>query len=620
MSNFKKIVDPETPRSKGATFTFRKCGLTVKTKDSEREILKDITGEARSGELLAIMGPSGAGKTQLLNLLALVDGPGQVTGDVKLNGSKFTHEMYVEYSGMVPQADYHWAFLTCRETVQLAADLLGISHEDRADRVSKILSRTGLEACADTRVGNQFISGLSGGQKRRLSLAVLLLRQPRLVFLDEPTSGLDAAATVQITNFVAELAKDWNLIVVVTIHQPSATVFNNFDSTLILSGGRVAYHGGAPKLVDYLQHIGKPLPPAMGVAEWVLDLVNSEFSDPVKVDAILDMWPKYSHEFCDGRGEDQISTTPLIVHIQSAHPLTEISVLLKRHFILTIRDPTIYVGRAIVNLIACSFFAVVYIESRKYNQDQAVYHMFLTMWYCGVPACMGLIAVFAFNIEFKSIQAEVKNGMYNRASYLIAKSMLELPFIVLLAVFAITVPGYGISNYNGDYYFMYLGVYTVMLWCFECMAQFLSVMFENPLMGSMGFMNMWFCSFLFAGIMVPEADVPWPLKAMIYLFPFRYSLSSLLWIDVHDVNFDGAVLDDSQAGYSCPDIVDDWCFGRTGYQVLDSMGRTYESLSSDDNVLRDVLIMLAIGAFYKIQYIVLLLVKAAAHRVPSPPK
>jgi ABC-type multidrug transport system ATPase subunit len=95
--------------------------------------------------------------------------------------------------------------------------------------------------CADTRVGNQFIPGLSGGQKRRLSLAVLLVRRPALIFLDEPTSGLDAAAAFQIMNFVRELARDLKIVVIATLHQPAASVFNDFSGALILSNGRVAY-------------------------------------------------------------------------------------------------------------------------------------------------------------------------------------------------------------------------------------------------------------------------------------------------------------------------------------------------------------------------------------------
>jgi len=135
-------------------FSFRDCRLTVKTKGGSRALLKGVTGEARSGEVLAIMGPSGAGKTCLINMLTLTTGPGIASGDVMLNGRPFTRSMFVQLAGEVPQHDNHWAFLTCRETVQLAvvrsesiflrADVVALV---RAPRDSQHPSVAGVVSC-----------------------------------------------------------------------------------------------------------------------------------------------------------------------------------------------------------------------------------------------------------------------------------------------------------------------------------------------------------------------------------------------------------------------------------------------------------------------------------------
>merc|ERR1719230_2271703 len=101
----------------------------------------------------------------------------------------------------------------------------------------------GLESCQHNKVGNEFMKGLSGGQKRRLSLAIAFLKNPLVVFLDEVTSGLDAAAAANITTFLQDLARSQDVIIACTIHQPSAKIFKGFDRLLLLSDGRVAYSG-----------------------------------------------------------------------------------------------------------------------------------------------------------------------------------------------------------------------------------------------------------------------------------------------------------------------------------------------------------------------------------------
>ena len=92
-------------------------------------------------------------------------------------------------------------------------------------------------------VGNQFIQGLSGGQKRRLSLAIALVKKPSVILLDEPTSGLDAAAATSIMKFFKDLSVNLNIIIIATIHQPSTKVYNGFDSCMVLTGGESAYYG-----------------------------------------------------------------------------------------------------------------------------------------------------------------------------------------------------------------------------------------------------------------------------------------------------------------------------------------------------------------------------------------
>ena len=119
-----------------------------------------------------------------------------------------------------------------------------------------MLTKMGLLSCAETKCGNQFVKGLSGGQKRRLSLAIALLKKPAVIFLDEPTSGLDAAASAGVMKFVTDIAAKEKLIILCTIHQPSAKVFHGFDQVMLLSAGKVAYCGKASLAEKYFEGIG----------------------------------------------------------------------------------------------------------------------------------------------------------------------------------------------------------------------------------------------------------------------------------------------------------------------------------------------------------------------------
>jgi len=108
----------------------------------------------------------------------------EITGKCTLNGQQISQAMFTKYFYLVPQEDSHRAFLTCRETLRFAADFyITGSDDDKNNVVDDLLVKLGLEGCKNTRVGNQFLQGLSGGQKKRLSIALALLKKPAVLLL-----------------------------------------------------------------------------------------------------------------------------------------------------------------------------------------------------------------------------------------------------------------------------------------------------------------------------------------------------------------------------------------------------------------------------------------------------
>ncbi|CAM9382974.1 unnamed protein product, partial [Ectocarpus fasciculatus] len=580
----------------------------------KKKILHNASAELVSGECLAIMGPSGAGKTTLLSVLTLTASGGTASGTVRLNGQDMSAALFKRRCSLVTQDDHHWAFLTGRETLTYAARLYlaHASEEEVEARVNEMLSDTGLESAADTRVGNVLIKGMSGGQKRRLSVAVALLKKLDVIYLDEPTSGLDSASAASIMQFIGSITREHRLISLITVHQPSTAVYNGFDRVMILSRGQVAYSGKAGKeALMYFSDIGHPIPANTNPAEFMVDLVNGDFNESAVVDDVLQAWAQSRSDNAKSEHTDALAVER---DLEECPLPRQVGVLLDRHFTLAVRDPMLYVGRMAIFLIATLFFAIIYVKARETEQDQVVNRMWYVMWCIGMPANMAVIAVYAYNAEFMSIQREAKNGMVLPGAYMVATTLLQVPVMLLFAVFGITVGGYGVIDMELSHYGQILLVYALCMASFEAFAMVFSVAFTNPLIGMLNFVQIWFGAFLFSGLMIPLSDVVWPFKVMGFIMPLKYALRSLIYNEFIDQDWKGAELCDPQSDANCFSVADKqeadegWtcgdlsnvCYGKEGWQVLHTLSNTFNSIEDEDGMDIDVLVLVAIIVVAKV--------------------
>ncbi|XP_068632466.1 ATP-binding cassette sub-family G member 1-like isoform X2 [Battus philenor] len=251
---------------------FEDITYTVSFYKEERPILHNVSGEFRSGELTCVLGPSGAGKSTLLNILAGYTTKG-VNGRITVNGHARDMRVFKKLSSYIMQDDLLQPRLTVSESMSIAADLKLGTELGKAEKqliVEEILQTLGLWEHRNTRS-----ECLSGGQSKRLSVALELVNNPPIIFLDEPTTGLDVVSIRQLVVLLRLLSRQGRTIIC-TIHQPSASLFSLFDRVYVVSRGMCCYQGAAPLLVPFLAEIGHICPSTHNPADFVLETVASD--------------------------------------------------------------------------------------------------------------------------------------------------------------------------------------------------------------------------------------------------------------------------------------------------------------------------------------------------------
>lgn len=242
---------------------------------STRQVLTNISGSVKSGEIMAIMGGSGAGKTTLLDILAMKGKAGRVSGSIRVNGVEITKQNYSRIIGFVDQEDFLLPTLTVYETVLNSALLRlprNISFAAKQKRVFQVLDELRILNIKDHVIGNDFERGISGGEKRRVSIACELVTSPSILFLDEPTSGLDSNNANNVIECLVRLANHYNRTLVLSIHQPRSNIFKSFDKLVLLSDGEMVYSGEALKVSEFLRNSGYACPSDYNIADYLIDI------------------------------------------------------------------------------------------------------------------------------------------------------------------------------------------------------------------------------------------------------------------------------------------------------------------------------------------------------------
>jgi ABC-type multidrug transport system ATPase subunit len=345
-------------------------------KQWNKTILRPLTAEFRPGSLNVIMGPSGSGKTSLLNSMAgrLKDDLGtryKQAGSMTFNGAEPSHDVIHSICSFVTQDDDALlASLTVRETLRYAAGLRlpkWMSKEQKMQRAEDILLKMGLKDCADNLIGNDLVKGISGGEKRRVTIAVQILTEPRVLLLDEPLSGLDAFTALSIVDVLRGLSNEGRTLVV-TIHQPRSDLFVHFGNILLLArGGHPIYAGPAGDMLPHFASQGYECPRHINPADFALDLITvdlqheaREAASRAKVRKLIESW---SSDMFQAARTGSIAT-PAELGSLAREPssfMTAYSILIRRMARNMFRQPDIMIARVMqvvgMGIVLALYFA-----------------------------------------------------------------------------------------------------------------------------------------------------------------------------------------------------------------------------------------------------------------------
>ncbi|KHG25992.1 ABC transporter G family member 8 [Gossypium arboreum] len=244
-------------------FLFKPCTSTPPT-----YILRDVSFTANPSQILAIVGPSGAGKSTLLDILAARTSA--TNGILLLNSTPINPSSFRKLSAYVPQHDACLPLLTVAETFAFAARLLVPKTSDVDTTVTSLLSELSLTHLSNTKLSH----GLSGGERRRVSIGLSLLHDPAVLLLDEPTSGLDSTSAFNVMQILKSIAASRHRTVVLSIHQPSFKILSTIDRILLLSKGTVVHHGTLFSLEAFLSSNGFTVPPQLNALEYAMEILN----------------------------------------------------------------------------------------------------------------------------------------------------------------------------------------------------------------------------------------------------------------------------------------------------------------------------------------------------------
>ncbi|OQD76189.1 hypothetical protein PENDEC_c005G06482 [Penicillium decumbens] len=516
------------------------------------QILRPITAEFLPGQLNIIMGPSGSGKTSLLNSIAR-----RLHGSI---GTQYRLEGRMLYNGAVPSEnvirsvtsfvtqddDALMPSLTVRESLRFAAGLRlpkWMSGEEKNRRAEDILYKMGLKECADNLIGSELIKGISGGEKRRVTIAIQILTDPRVLLLDEPTSGLDAFTAMSIIEVLQGLAAEGRTLIM-TIHQSRSDLFARFSQVLLLArGGYPVYAGPGQQMLPHFAALGHECPQTTNPADFVLDLITVDLQQEdretvtrKRVQRLISNWSDSTPVL--GRTSSRVATPAELGSLRRKMLPFVITfpIVLRRSFINFWRQPPLVMARSMqilgVAIIMALFFAPLKNDYAAVQSRMGFIQEFAALYFVGM-----LQNIAIYPNERDVFYREEEDNCYSVETFMISYTTIEIPFEIISSLL------FGVLAAFADN--MKRSVQMFLISAFNCFCiincgESVGIMFCT-LFSHVGFaVNvtsiLLSISTILGGVM--SLNVNDVLQGINHLSPIKYAIANLAPYSMHGQHFD----------------------------------------------------------------------------------
>ena len=438
--------------------------------EKQKHILHNVNATFSPGEIVAVMGPSGSGKTTLLSCLS-GRASGRIVGNVTVNGHPMNLQMFRKLGNFVPQLDILDEGFTSAEVLYYVVKLR-LNQEDwpqyKVDKhVNQIFKDLGLAEHKDVIVGGANTKGLSGGQKKRLSIAMELVNNPSLLFLDEPTSGLDSRTAKDIVGVTKALTHKYGIATMCVIHQPPEQAFLSFDKLVLLQKGRVCFFDKPADVTKFLEQHAGPIPARENPADWMFDVLQESVKEEgTKEPPYAEFWKKHL--------EESQRTSNLVVAGNSTEDLADFSyevpqwkaavVVFNRAVYSKFKDAdgflkNLKLAIGVGVLLGLTFYDL---ENTQAKYTIRVAAIFMGIVYSGlVTTSKTLIKV---PVEKALVVREYQNGYYSLPAWYIGSSLATIVLQTLTGI-AFTIPFYFLAGFQTNF-----GIFLVTMVIMVCIG------------------------------------------------------------------------------------------------------------------------------------------------------